>query len=102
MSIGNAVTYFRSLLKSYTVSLAHKFRHFAIQYQKVITLSKNDQVAISLNFCSLMLKVRSNNLGRINNTSLSSELGPNKLECYIKLGQKVLLVANTLTYWACS
>ncbi len=40
----------------------------------------------------------------IHNTSFSSELtnGPNRLECYIKLGWKSFPVTNTLTYQACS
>ncbi len=40
--------------------------------------------------------------GRIYNTSFSSYLtnGPNKLECYIKLGWKAMPVINTLVFGA--
>jgi hypothetical protein len=48
------------------------------------------------------LKVFLRSVSKIHNTSFSSELtnGPNKLECYIDLGWRGLLITNTLTYQA--
>ena len=47
----------RTLLKNYIVSLAHQFRHFAIQHQRFVTLSKSDQRKLLGRNSSLYIQV---------------------------------------------